>query len=282
MLKIKPTLLCLLLVIFISGCSFRFIYNHLDWWTNWYLDDYVSLTAQQQKTFDEEFEQLHLWHRETQLPLYLQQLNDIKLLINSEINPQQVSDNLAQLLQHWQNFLSAAEPKLQSLAFSLSVSQKQQLLTALAETNQDNIDDFENLNEEDWYEERSHDQIDQLKSWFGKLSSKQKAQVTKMSKKYQQSFMPRMVYRQRWSNEFTQLLNGDLPEHQFKFEFYRLIVNGRSLKDEQLNAISDNNSAVFAQIFVYMVSTANVKQRKRINKKLNKVIGDIKYLMAHD
>ena len=282
MLKIKSIFICLVLAVLVSGCSFRFIYNHLDWWTNWYLDDYITLNDQQQKIFDEEFEQLHLWHRETQLPLYLQQLNDIKLLINSEISPGQVSNNLAQLLQHWQSFLVAAEPKLQALAFSLSKSQKQQLLTALAENNQDNIDDYENLNDIDWYEERSDEQIEQLKSWFGKLTKIQKARVKKMSDKYQKSFMTRMAYRQRWSNEFAQLLNGDLPEHQFKFEFYRLFVNGRSLRDEQLNQITDNNSKVFAEIFVYMVSSINDKQRKRINKKLNKVIGDLEYLMTND
>lgn len=282
MLKTKSTLIFLLLAVLVSGCSFRFVYNHLDWWTNWYLDDYVSLTDQQQVIFDEKFEQLHLWHRQTQLPLYLQQLKEVKSLINSDINTEQVTDNLKQLLQHWQNFLIAAEPKLQPLAFSLSRSQKQQLLTALKETNQDNIDDYEDLNEDEWFEERSEEQIDQLKSWFGKLTSVQKEQVVKISKKYQRSFMSRMSYRQRWSNEFTQLLNGDLPDHQFKFEFYRLFVNGRSLRDEQLNTISDNNSKVFAQIFVYMMSTANEKQQKRINKKVNKVIGDMEYLIAHD
>lgn len=282
MLKTKSTLIFLLLAVLVSGCSFRFVYNHLDWWTNWYLDDYVSLTDQQQVIFDEKFEQLHLWHRQTQLPLYLQQLKEVKSLINSDINTEQVTDNLKQLLQHWQNFLIAAEPKLQPLAFSLSRSQKQQLLTALKETNQDNIDDYEDLNEDEWFEERSEEQIDQLKSWFGKLTSVQKEQVVKISKKYQRSFMSRMSYRQRWSNEFAQLLNGDLPDHQFKFEFYRLFVNGRSLRDEQLNAISDNNSKVFAQIFVYMMSTANEKQQKRINKKVNKVIGDMEYLIAHD
>ena len=93
---------------------------------------------------------------------------------------------------------------------------------------------------------------------------------------------PVWAYRQQWTNEFAQLLNGDLPDHKFKFEFYRLFVNGRSLRDEQLNTISDNNSEVFANIFLYMVTTANDKQRKRINKKLDKVIGDLEYLITND
>jgi hypothetical protein len=39
---------------------------------------------------------------------------------------------------------------------------------------------------------------------------------------------------------------------------------------------------VFANIFVYMVTTASDKQRKRINKKLDKVIGDLAYLINDD
>jgi hypothetical protein len=279
MIKIKPTLLCILLAALISGCSFRFVYNHLDWWTNWYLDDYVTLNEQQQQRFDVEFEQLHLWHRTTQLPIYAQQLKTLKTALNDQINEQQVSDNLAQFIQHWQNFLMATEQRLQPLAFNLSSKQKQQLLEALKEANQESIDDDEALSEQEWQEERSDDQKDQLKAWFGKLTTEQKSQVTLMSKNFQRSFEPRMAYRQRWTHQFAELLNGDLPDHQFKFEFYRLFVNGRSLRDEKFNAIAANNNQVFAEIFVYMISTANKKQRKRINKKLDKVIGDVEYLI---
>ncbi len=282
MMNIKQTLLCILLTVLVSGCSFRFVYNHLDWWTNWYLDDYVSLNKQQQQVFDEEFEQLHLWHRKTQLPAYAQQLKTLQLAINSEIDEQQVADNLALFLQHWQNFLMAAEPKLQSLAYSLSDKQKSQLIEALNEAHQEQLDDNEELTEPEWFEERADAQKDQLKAWFGKLTSEQKIQVTLLSRNYQRSFEHRMDYRARWTNQFSELLNGDLPDHQFKYEFYRLFVNGRSLRDDSFNAITENNNQVFANIFVYMVTTATDKQRKRINKRLNKVLGDVEYLIKND
>ena len=216
MINIKQTLLGILLTVLVSGCSFRFVYNHLDWWTNWYLDDYVSLNKQQQQVFDEEFEQLHLWHRKTQLPAYAQQFKTLKLAINSQIDEQQVADNLALFLQHWQNFLMAVEPKLQPLAYSLSDKQKNQLIKALNEAHQEQLDDNEELTEQEWLEERADDQKDQLKAWFGKLTSEQKTQVTLLSSNYQRSFEHRMGYRARWTNQFAELLNGDLPGHQFK------------------------------------------------------------------
>lgn len=283
MLKITPkALICFLLAVLISGCSFRFVYNHLDWWTNWYLDDYVELNEQQQQAFDAEFKQLHSWHRKTQLPAYAKQLKILKVLINKQINEQQVIDNLAQFVQHWQNFLMAAEPRLQSLAFSLSTEQKQQIIQAINERNQEQLEDNEALSAQEWFEERSDDQKEQLKTWFGKLTTEQKVQVTLMSKSFQRSFELRMAYRQRWTHQFSELLNANLPDHQFKFEFYRLFVNGRTLRDETFNAITENNNQVFAEIFSYMVTTANDKQRKRINKKLDKVIGDLEYLMSND
>lgn len=278
MISTKNSLLVILLAIMVSGCSFRFVYNHLDWWTNWYLDDYVELTKQQQQIFDEEFEKLHLWHRETQLPLYSQQLKALKLAINNDINEEIITENLAAFVEHWQNFLIAAEPKLQPLAFSLSAEQKKQLLQALAENNQERLDDYEQLSEQEWFEERAEDQQEQLKEWFGKLTKAQKAQVAKMSQNFQRSFEPWINYRQRWTTQFSALLNGDLPDHQFKFEFYRLFVNGRSLRSDEFNEITANNNQVFANIFVYMVTNATDKQRKRINKNLNKVIGDLEYL----
>jgi len=282
MMTVKQTLLGLLLAVFISGCSFRFVYNHLDWWTHWYLDDYVTLNAQQQQDFDEQFEQLHLWHRKTQLPLYAEQLKNLKVAIKTELDGEQVLENLTQFIHHWQNFLIVTAPKLQPLAYSLSAQQKQQLLQAIKNSHQENLDDYEALNDAEWLEERADEQIVQLKGWFGKLTRAQKAQVRQMSSGFQRAFMSRMQYREVWTEQFAALLNGNFPEQQFNVEFYRLFVNGRSLRGETLNAITTNNSQVFAEIFVYMVTTATDKQRKRINKKLDKVIGDLVNLSNDD
>jgi hypothetical protein len=278
----RTHLLACILAIFVSGCGFRFIYNHLDWWANWYLDDYVTLTELQQQAFDRSFEALHDWHRTTQLPLYVKQLKALQFSINNDLSEQQVAENLTQLLEHWQNILIAVEPKLQPLAFSLSAKQKQQLLLALKAAQQEQIDDNEMLTQQQWFEVRADQQTDQLKAWFGRLSTKQKQQVNLLSQSYQRSFEPRMNYRQYWTNQFAELLNAELPEHQFKFEFYRLFVNGRSLRDDNLTAITKNNNQVFARIFVYMATSATDKQRKRINKKINKLVGDLNYLIAND
>ena len=278
----RTNLLACVLAILVSGCGFRFIYNHLDWWTNWYLDDYVTLTELQQQAFDTSFEALHDWHRTTQLPLYVKQLKALQFSINNDLGEQQVAENLTQLLEHWQNILIAVEPKLQPLAFSLSAKQKQQLLLALKAAQQEQIDDNEMLTQQQWFEVRAEQQIDQLKAWFGRLTPRQKEQVSLLSQSYQRSFEPRMNYRQHWTNQFAELLNAELPEHQFKFEFYRLFVNGRSLRDDNLNAITKNNNQLFARIFVYMATSATDKQRKRINKKINTVVGDLNYLIAND
>lgn len=281
-MKIKRILIWLLIAMFLSGCSFRFVYNHLDWWTNWYLDDYVTLTEQQQQRFDDEFEQLHLWHRTTQLPAYVQQLKTLKIAINDQINEQDIAANFVQFIEHWQNFLIATEPKLQPLVFSLSTEQTQELLQALQEAHQERLDDNEALSEQEWLEERTDQQKEQLKDWFGKLTPEQKSQVTLLGKGFQRSFEPRMLYRQRWTQQFAGLLNGNLPDHQFKLEFYNLFVNGRSLRDEKFNAITSNNNQVFSNIFLYMVTTATNKQRQRINKKIDKILGDLEYLINDD
>ena len=281
-IRIKKVSLWLLLAVLLSGCSFRFVYNHLDWWTNWYLDDYVELNEQQQKLFDDEFEKLHLWHRRSQLPKYSEQLKALKLEINSRIDEPKIIQHLAALVQHWQNFLIEAEPKIQPLAYSLSLEQRQQLIQVLVENNQERLDDYEQLSDDAWYQNKAKEQQEQLKEWFGKLTKDQKAQVEIMSQDFKRSFEPWIEYRQQWTSQFADLLNGELPEYQFKFDFYRLFVNGRSLRSDEFNVLTAHNNQVFARIFVYIVTSANDKQRKRINKKFNKVIGDLDYLAKDD
>ena len=278
MIKVKQTLLCLLVAFLISGCSIRFFYNHLDWWANWYLDDYVSLNSQQRRFFEDTLDSLHQWHRKTQLPLYSDQLKSLKIAVNAGIDEQQLIVFLATLADYWQSILIAAEPKLRALFSGLSVEQKQQFLKALDAANQDKISDHKEQADQQWLAEGSINQQAQLAKWFGKLSEQQNSQIALMSQEFQRSFRPWMNYRQYWLSQFSELLEGGLPNPQFKLEFYRLFVNSQSLKSDDFKNITTHNNRVFAKIFVHINTLANDKQRKHINARLDKMINDLVYL----
>jgi hypothetical protein len=88
----------ILLVLFLSclqGCSSKLAYNNADWLANWYIDDYLDLTLDQNQLLSLELESVLAWHRETQLPEYKKTL----LNISSDLNNLPMSE--ATWLQHF-------------------------------------------------------------------------------------------------------------------------------------------------------------------------------------
>ena len=77
--------MCLMLCL-ISGCSAtQFIYNRVDIVIRWYLDDYVSLSRNQQAQFDERLDDLLSWHRQEELPSYVTLLDDTLVILDEGV-----------------------------------------------------------------------------------------------------------------------------------------------------------------------------------------------------
>ena len=77
--------MCLMLCL-ISGCSAtQFIYNRVDIVIRWYLDDYVSLSRNQQAQFDERLDDLLSWHRQEELPSYVTLLDETLVILDEGV-----------------------------------------------------------------------------------------------------------------------------------------------------------------------------------------------------
>ena len=77
--------MCLILCL-VSGCSAtQFIYNRVDIVIRWYLDDYVSLSRNQQAQFDERLDDLLSWHRQEELPSYVTLLDETLVILDEGV-----------------------------------------------------------------------------------------------------------------------------------------------------------------------------------------------------
>ena len=65
-----------------AGCSAaRLAYERLDWLVRWELGRYVSLTTEQRTVFDGAFATFWRWHRQEELPLWVEELRTLADLL---------------------------------------------------------------------------------------------------------------------------------------------------------------------------------------------------------
>lgn len=287
--KIKTQLVVIFSVALLSSCSFTFVYNHLDWWAGWYLDDYVSLDNDQQQAFDDAFERLHLWHRKTQLIAYKTQVEQLKDDVNNGINKEQLAFHLTELKNHWQVFRAQLKPDLIALSQLLSAEQRQELDTNIQQMNQERYqeyqDDYYNQDifaQEKWQKERCKEQQASLKKWFGKLTTAQKTQICQLSSTYTPSFNYWYQYRVNWQQAFSKLITPSTLQKDFELQFAELITNPEQFRDLQYQQVIDQNNQVFIDILSYAFANMTDKQQRTFDRRINELIEDLEELAAED
>jgi hypothetical protein len=84
-----------------QGCStVRLAYNQAPLVMDWYLNDYVDFNAAQKPALKTALEQVHVWHRQTQLPAYIDSLQKMQRQIAEPLTPARVCDFYEEIQEH--------------------------------------------------------------------------------------------------------------------------------------------------------------------------------------
>lgn len=220
MIRIKTFIYGLVLALGLTGCSFKFTYNQLDWLIPWYLEDYVELEQSQFVWFEGQLEHYLDWHRSKALPDYAQFLEQVSQLSEQNWNAQSqqltaFSDTqlLALETQLMAKLNQSLEPLIsptQQLIRQLKPYQVQQLVKRFAESNEDFREKFDRpVNE--LREERAQRLISLLEHFLGDLNAQQLAEIETWQRAYIPMYSVLMESRLQWQAEFLGLLEHSEP-----------------------------------------------------------------------
>ena len=170
---IKAGLICTLLLL--GACSSTsFVYNRLDFIVPWYADDYVDLDAGQREQLDEMLVPFLAWHRQQELPRYIELLDDIQLRLDRPLAPDDVAASYAEVEQAWIRLQGQALAWLLELGDGLTDEQVEEFLEEL----QDQQLEYEKKylrRSEETYRQESYDNFkDSLQDNLGRLDKAQR------------------------------------------------------------------------------------------------------------
>ncbi len=172
----KYKLIVLLLIIaFVQGCSSKFAYNNADWLAQWYIDDYVDLSRDQNQNLDIELKSVLKWHRETQLLQYRQQLVDLSNdLDHLPISEQTWLKHFNQITDHWQRLRRELSIRAATFAPQLDQYQVNYLFAKLEDNSKERLEDFNEKTIKEYREDRLDGLLETLENYLGSVSKQQK------------------------------------------------------------------------------------------------------------
>ncbi|MGD8558091.1 MAG: DUF6279 family lipoprotein [Gammaproteobacteria bacterium] len=216
-------ILCLLL----SACTTKIAYNYLDWAVEWYVDDLVTLNGDQEWMLTNAVEQELLWHRQTQLPHYVDLLDQLHANVQEGMATEDFRYMFNNGEKHWLILKHHTIPTITALLKSLTDSQVEELLSNLEEKNQQLEEEFVDKPKNERVQQRFERMTDRIESWTGSLNDQQVELVQRWSRKVKPLSHQWIAIRRTWQANLGQILRNHRDKPAFDKLIHDLFYNSR-------------------------------------------------------
>ncbi|NIY92264.1 DUF6279 family lipoprotein [Vibrio diazotrophicus] len=258
-MKRRITLL-LMSVLLIAGCSTKFVYRHIDWFVLEYLDDYVTLTDQQEGLVKTQINALSLWHQTEELSNYIVQFDQLLELNPKILTMDQLQRHREWINTHYQNLVTQIFPSIYPLATALSDKQVNEFMQGLEKRHQKYADKYADLNESETrtkYEERI---IDRMEQWLGSLTEEQKQLAVQWAKALQITTYDWIAFQNAQRNEIQSLLNQRYNQTEFNQKLHKLLYSQEEFYSPVFRAKLHYNEQTSNQYILSIVHLSTPKQ----------------------
>lgn len=266
-------LLCLLL----TGCSAtQLIYNRVDILIRWYLDDYVTLTADQQSRFDDRLDHLLAWHRAEELPAYIEIIDCSEAALDEGVplaSAYQIAGDIEMAFNRLeQPFLTL----LLETGMDLEADQLAKFVEVLAAKQSEFEEDRLTRDDEEYrtdLEERVEDQLD---DYLGPLTGEQRARIAEGVAEMTRLDRFWLEDRKVWINELAHILSSDQPDWP---DQVRTLIDGREAA--QLPAYREgieHNGDVILVMLRDVMAERTPRQDRKIRSRLSSLRDDFAIL----
>lgn len=255
---------CRWLVVFVcflfAGCGMKFAYNNISWFAVSYIEDFVSLSNSQESELEERLDLLQQWHKETQLPLYISQLEVIQSIARSDINSAFIVDQSEQIKHHIRSIVNKLAPDVYGLSMQFTPKQDNEFLKNFREKQQDYYEERLSLNDED-SRERYRSRIEErLERWLGSLSKEQQQIISTWSQEWINTNDSWRQYQNNTYQDLSTLMQKKTDLHITQPIIMNLLLNNEAYYPDELESKLNKNMQTSARFLVEIATVSNDKQ----------------------
>lgn len=245
----KSFVLILVLAFGLVGCSStKVAYRYADWGIVWWVEDYVSLTADQKQQLNNDIAQLRQWHCSAELPRYQAWLDELESDVsNNPPDQATVEYHQQQLFSFFPSLLERATPVATNLLSSLSDEQVQELADNMAQSQREMEEEFLADSPEATAEARADRTAERVERWLGELNSEQRNIVRQWSANRGAQTEIWLQGRRNWQLALLEILEGR-DEPTFEAELEYLILNSEEVRGEAYKAMMAESRVAMASL----------------------------------
>ena len=244
------TIFAVLFILLISACSFKTLYNQLDYLIPSYVEGLVSLDDILEEKVEQRTDVILSWHRNTQLTQYADLLRTFQQDLESPLNEKRVLQHMATMQLLWQSLEVKLNKEMAELLPLLNSEQRAQLFDSIDHKNEDFYDEYVDLDDDERIEQYIETMIDSYENWLGYLTAGQEQAVVKAAAELNSSAALRLQQRRLWQRSIQQILDSDDAEVIRTERLQNFFDSFNSNAQPQLTAVLEANKTILARLTV--------------------------------
>lgn len=266
MARLRLSCILGLLVLLLSACSFRFMYNHVDLALIWRIDDFVDINASQ-RAFLQQRLPAHLDDYRDQMPAWRDFLLGMDQRIGKGVTEQDLQwfyNSLAELRNRLGRQL--ADDAARFLA-TVDEQQAQYMLDALDDENREMYERTQ-MSDEQRARERGRMAVEGIEEWTGFLTEPQRQRVRQLAAGLPDVTRPWYAYRLERQRQFAGLTRRAAAGEAVSEDLYAWFTAPRP---PQFQSFLDAVDTMILEVDGLL----NESQRRRLREKILDKVADV-------
>jgi len=268
-----------LIMLFLAGCSSTTLaYRYADWGIVWWVEDYVTLTSDQEDTLNRDLNALREWHCAAELPRYSAWLDELEAdIADGTPDVETIHYHQQQLMAFVPTLLEEAVPVAVNLLKTLSDEQVAELARNMAQGQQELEQDMLAGTPEATARARAERTAERVERWLGSLNEKQLTRVQQWSADRGRQTEVWLESRENWQQAFLAALDRR-NDPAFPNLLEELIVNPERARGPEYQAMMKESQNAMADLMHDLLQTGDQQHTQHLQAKASDLNGDFTVL----
>ena len=176
--KSRAVVTMVLLSFMLSACgALEFLYNRVDWLATRYVDGLTELSGSQYEALNARFTKTLAWHRQNELPRYVEILKDIEAAILENADSARVNLIMSAVDKRWKVLFHRLSADVAPTLVNLSPEQLIYLGRGLEERAQERQEKFVAADLDERRLDRQERMLERTEDWAGELEYEQRVRL---------------------------------------------------------------------------------------------------------
>lgn len=244
-------------------------YGLMGFITKWYIGGYVTLNDDQKSFVSSTMSDFRNWHRETQLPVYIEYVDGVTNRLNSdEITGSWIHAETDRVQVFLDASIAQLKPAIVELMGSFSDKQVEELLENFEKQQAKFQKKRVDISDEKKRKKRVDELTDQTSRFFGKLSSEQKSWAENWSRQLKPYENLTLEQQKTWAKKVEEALRVREDKEKLSRLTDEIVFYRTDDWDQELQERLDHNQDISYELVAKIVNSLSTSQRKKMFSKL--------------